>query len=304
MRALIGALLPILDAVDAVALVRVIHSSGSAPRGAGAAMLVGEGGLLFGTVGGGAVEHEAMQLAADVLASGSATVRDFSLRNSEAADLGMVCGGDMRLLFQRIEPCQAAFFRDALSMIGNREVGSLDVDVNTGEMKIVREGETRPGHFCQPLFPLGRTYVFGAGHVARALVPLLSSVGFHVTVMDDRAAFADAMLFPDADEVRVVDFAQLDDIAPTEQDDVIIMTRGHEHDLSVLSQMLKSPARYVGMMGSRHKRNFVYAHLRERGYVDAAIARVHSPIGLAIGAETPQEIAVSIVAELIGVRAG
>jgi len=148
-------------------------------------------------------------------------------------------------------------------------------------------------------------YVFGAGHVSKQVVPLSNRVGFHVVVIDDREAFADAGLFPEAGEIRLMSFESAMKKSTIDNASfVVIVTRGHMHDKTVLTQALKTEARYIGMIGSRQKRDIIYQKLLEEGFTQQDLDRVHSPIGLDIGAETPEEIAVSIVAELIKVRAG
>ncbi|WP_218188161.1 XdhC family protein, partial [Desulfosarcina cetonica] len=149
-------------------------------------------------------------------------------------------------------------------------------------------------------------YLFGAGHVALATAHLASLVGFRVSVADDRKEYANAERFPDSQEVRVLaDFNHcLPDTALGQNDFVIIVTRGHLHDKTVLAQALRTNAGYIGMIGSRRKRSAIYTALLKEGFSEADLARVHSPIGLSIGADTPEEIAVSIVGELIAHRAG
>lgn len=149
-------------------------------------------------------------------------------------------------------------------------------------------------------------YIFGAGHVARPTAQLAAMVGFAVVVVDDRAEFADAARFPEAAAVHVIPGfdAAFESLAVDTDSYVIIVTRGHLHDKVVLAQALKTPAAYIGMIGSRRKRETIYDALLKQGYTQADIARVHCPIGLAIGADTPEEIAVSIAGELIAVRAG
>jgi xanthine dehydrogenase accessory factor len=148
--------------------------------------------------------------------------------------------------------------------------------------------------------------LFGAGHVALATAAMAAMAGFRVSVADDREEFANRTRFPAADEVRVLEnFEQaFSGLAVGEEDFIVILTRGHLHDKTVLAQALKTDAGYIGMIGSRKKRTAIYQALLKEGVSQADIDRVHSPIGLAIGAETPEEIAVSIVAELIAVRAG
>jgi xanthine dehydrogenase accessory factor len=148
-------------------------------------------------------------------------------------------------------------------------------------------------------------HLFGAGHVARPTAHIASLVGFRVEVMDDRDEFANTGRFPDADKIRVLpDFNRVVSEAAVDGDSfVVIVTRGHEHDKTVLAQVLKTEACYVGMIGSRRKRDAIYQALLTEGFTHEALRRVHCPIGLDIGAETPEEIAVSIVAELIRHRA-
>ncbi len=156
----------------------------------------------------------------------------------------------------------------------------------------------------EPLFSSGRVLVFGAGHCAQRLAPMAQSMDFDVEVVDDRDEFANRERYPEPTGLTLIEsFERLPDLAIDDDTYVVIMTRGHLHDLTVLAQCLRAPAGYVGMIGSVRKRDKVYAELRERGFGDADFARVYSPIGLEIEAETPEEIAVSIVAELIRVRA-
>jgi len=148
--------------------------------------------------------------------------------------------------------------------------------------------------------------IFGAGHVSMPTARLAVEVGFRVVVVDDREAFANRDRFPEADQVRVPkDFASaLSGISIDADTYAVIVTRGHRHDKEVLAQVLSTGAGYIGMIGSRRKRDAIYAALKKEGVADEDLARVHCPIGLSIGAETPAEIAVSIVAELIASRAG
>jgi xanthine dehydrogenase accessory factor len=147
-------------------------------------------------------------------------------------------------------------------------------------------------------------YCFGAGHVAVPTAQLAALVGFRVVVLDDRPEFANAERFPDADEIRLIDdFSRA--FAGLEIDNdsyVVIVTRGHQHDRAVLEQALKTPAGYIGMISSRRKREAIYNALMSQGVRKELLEKVHSPIGLDIGGETPEEIGVSIVAELISVR--
>ncbi|RJR26571.1 MAG: hypothetical protein C4582_01545 [Desulfobacteraceae bacterium] len=159
--------------------------------------------------------------------------------------------------------------------------------------------------FLEPIVGDHPLFVFGAGHVSRQVVPLASRVGFRVVVVDDREDFADPLQFPDASEVHALPFGGLmDRLGVGEESFLVIVTRGHMHDRDVLAQALRTKARYIGMIGSRRKRDAIYESLLEGGFTREDISRVHCPIGIDIGAEIPEEIAVSIVAELIKIRAG
>ena len=158
--------------------------------------------------------------------------------------------------------------------------------------------------FVEPIVSSPVLYVFGGGHVSKQIVPLAAHVGFNVVVTDDREEFADAGRFPDAMEVHHTPFQGiLDTFSIDNASFIVIVTRGHMHDKEVLSQALKTDAKYIGMIGSKRKRNIIYQKLMEEGVSEQDLCRVHSPIGLEIGADTPEEIAVSIVAELIKERA-
>ena len=151
----------------------------------------------------------------------------------------------------------------------------------------------------------GTVFIFGAGHVARQVAAISKRVGFTTLVLDDRKEFASPDRFPDADRILVLDTFEdaLQELSLDSDSYIVILTRGHRHDQTVLSQALKTDARYIGMIGSRRKRDTIYRNLLDDGFTTKDIDRVHSPIGIDIQAETPEEIGVSIVAELILERA-
>jgi xanthine dehydrogenase accessory factor len=152
--------------------------------------------------------------------------------------------------------------------------------------------------FCEPT-----VYIFGGGHVSEQIAPLAKKVHFKVVVMDDREMFANRERFPEADEVIVSEFERcFERLNIDESSYVVIVTRGHLYDGIVLGQALESNARYIGMIGSRKKIATLYQSLIGKGIAKELLGRVHAPIGIDINSETPEEIAVSIVAELIKVR--
>lgn len=156
-----------------------------------------------------------------------------------------------------------------------------------------------------PVGNRGTALIFGAGHVGRNLVPVLSSVEFRTVVLDDRQEFASRERFGSVDEIVHLDSFEeaFKGVTIDERSYIIIVTRGHLHDRTVLRQALRTKAAYIGVIGSRTKRDLTFQALLDEGFAKADLERIHSPIGLPIKAETPAEIAVSIAAELIRIRA-
>ena len=295
MRNLFSALRDALASGQDAVLVTVVASSGSTPRGAGARMVVTGQGRLCGTIGGGAVEYRSQQVAQELLRTGGAHLEHFRLHENQVQDLGMICeitggcGGAMGVYGGK-----SGVFGLSLPSALTGALGGKPCQLTDG-------GRT---YYCEPLFQAGRVYVFGGGHVSQALVPALTAVDFRCVVLEDRSEFCRPELFPGVEETRLVDNTRLADFVTVEERDyVVVMTRGHKDDQAVQAQMLRTPAHYIGVIGSRRKTAGVFARLREEGFTDADLARITTPIGLDIKAETPAEIAVSIAAQLIQVRA-
>jgi xanthine dehydrogenase accessory factor len=159
--------------------------------------------------------------------------------------------------------------------------------------------------FIEPLSASPHLYIAGGGHVSLQLARAAAEVGFHIHVVDDREKYANAERFPDADEIAVDSIPEWLERAQFAQPAyVAIVTRGHQHDLAALRAVATRDLRYIGLIGSRAKVTRIYDALREEGLPAEALRRVHAPIGLDLGAVTPAEIAVSIVAELVAVRHG
>ncbi len=207
--------------------------------------------------------------------------------------------------------------REGLPALGSLEAApGLALDLAEGLADLLRQGRRGlwPHHkpdgsrldcFFEPIVNEPVVYLFGGGHISLHLAALVKMVGFRLVVADDRQEYASRERFPQADEVWVRDFRKVLDGAELGPDAyMVIVTRGHLFDKEVLAQALRQRAAYVGMIGSRRKRGMIYEALEQEGFSPEQLATVHSPIGLGIGAETPEEIALSIAAELIAVRAG
>jgi xanthine dehydrogenase accessory factor len=157
--------------------------------------------------------------------------------------------------------------------------------------------------FIEPVLPSSLLYIFGAGHVALELFKAARNAGFECIVADDREAYANAERFPDAVQVVAREFDEaFKELAPAESSCIVIATRGHRDDMRVLRWAVQTPARYIGMVGSKRKAITVFRELTREGLSPELFDRVYSPVGLDIGAVTPEEIAVSILAELIAIR--
>jgi xanthine dehydrogenase accessory factor len=157
--------------------------------------------------------------------------------------------------------------------------------------------------FIEPVLPPAELYIFGAGHVATSLYKVARIAGFDITVVDDREVYASRDRFPEAQEVIAEDFDKVTSrLQPTESSYIVIVTRGHRDDMRVLRWAVQTPARYIGMIGSKRKTITIFKELQKEGLAPELFDRVHAPVGLDIGAITPEEIAVAITAELIAKR--
>ena len=332
MRSILTHLCACLEEGKPAILATIVDSSGSAPRSHGTRMLYCHDGRLIGTIGGGELEGKCIARARDLLTGGEGhDLLHFALNAGEAAAAGMICGGNVRVLLQRLEPDAGttALFRNLLRAF---EAGASPVLLTlmpkegTPRLLVHIPGEAaapdlapelrdevlrRVGRsdlpytttsaagtvYAEPLVRPLRLHLAGAGHVALATAHLAGFLGYEVVVIDDRPEFASRERFSQACEVRVCPFdnclGRLNG-----SDYVVIVTRGHLHDQEVLVQALRSGAGYIGMIGSRRKREAIYSALRQQGFTEADLARVHSPIGLPIGGESPEEIALSIMAEI------
>lgn len=210
------------------------------------------------------------------------------------------------------------------SILGTVGGGCVEGDVRRGAQEVMRDEKPRTftfnldqtpdddtGLVCggslqvfvEPILPAPPLYVFGGGHVGLAICKVASLAGFDVTIVDDREAFANRERFPEAHAVVCGEWdAELAEIAPPESAFLAIVTRGHRHDMRVLRWAIETPARYIGMIGSGRKVLAVFDQLAAEGSARQQLERVYAPIGLEIGAVTPEEIAVSVVAEMIAIR--
>lgn len=307
-------------------LVTLVNDSKNTPRGMGAAMVVGEKGLLAGTIGGGMLEYTAISRAEENLKGQAGELYHYGLKLDSAAQLGMVCGGEVDALFTYVEAsAENGLVLSAMARtVAKHEQGWLVLPMNGRapgfwqasswqgrSLALPGKRVTAVKHEAVLAEPAGRfyvqalqqgshVYIFGGGHLGQELVPLLNHLGFRCIVTDDRPEFSRKELFPAAEAVFHRDFSHLDGQYEVRREDYIIsVTRGHKGDFDVEKFALKTPASYIGCVGSRPKVAFVNEKLRQAGFTEQDIGRITAPIGLDIGSETPAEIAVSIAAQLI-----
>ncbi len=239
---------------EAAALVTIVSSAGSTPRGEGTKMLVRADGSVIGSIGGGSLEAEVRDQAMEAVRKGKPQRLNFSLTAKEGEEPGMVCGGDMEV-------------------------------------------------FIEPILPPPTLCIFGAGHISLPIARIGKLIGFKIVVIDDRAEFANPQRFPDAEVTVAEDFDKaFSQLRINKSSYIVIVTRNHQYDELVLERALATQANYIGLMGSKARNKVVFSHLLAKGIPQEQLDKVHAPIGLKIHAETPEEIAVSIVAEIIQVR--
>jgi xanthine dehydrogenase accessory factor len=314
------------------ALASVAKRHGSLPMSATAKMLVTAGGARIGTVGGGCLEAEIIERAHDVLQSRVPALSSHSLNAELAGDYGLTCGGTAELFIEPVfgDERLAAVYAEASALMarGERALMATGIDWSDGVVKaIVNPGgfigvdntlvraavgefdamselpSLENGVLVEPIAGKPRLVVFGAGHVGARVAEAAAFAGWRVTVADDRADFADARRLPFAERAVVCDFHDvLGAVQLDAETFVVIATRGHQHDVVLAGQLVPRPLRYLGMLGSRRKVALTAKVLREWGVTAGEIEKVHAPVGLPIGADTPEEIAVSVVAEMISVR--
>jgi xanthine dehydrogenase accessory factor len=349
MREILPALGEWYAAGSPFALATVVAVSRSAPRDPGAAMAVGPGDEVVGSVSGGCVEGAVFELAQEVVASGEARSATFGYSNDDAFAVGLTCGGEITLLVRRVTPAEDPSFGRFVETVGAGDpvtvatvidgpgrrgatlavwpdgargtLGSAGLDAAvaadargelaqgiTGTRHYGPHGERREDSvtvFLHSFAPPPRMLVFGAIDYAAAVARIGDFLGYRVTVCDARPVFATPKRFPAAVEV-VVDWPHRY-LRGTPTDDrtvICVLTHDPKFDVPLLREALRRPAAYIGAMGSRRTHDDRARRLREAGLDAAEVSRLRSPVGLDLGARTPEEVAVSVAAEIVALRWG
>jgi xanthine dehydrogenase accessory factor len=325
---------------EAVALATIVEVERKAPRGPGAAMAVSARQEIAGSLSGGCVEPALVEEAGSVLERGEPRLVSFGISDDQALGVGLSCGGTIHVWLERVDP-STKILRTLAAAVARNEAAALVTVLageHVGKKALVFEGD-RPSVlytsgdaaldpalaatarailargtaerstvggvdvFVQSFFPPPVLYVVGAVHPAAELCQAGKLLGFRVVVCDPRSPFATPERLPMADEiVREWPDAYLSRQALGPRDAVCILTHDVKFDVPALRVVLASPAGYVGAMGSRRTHSRRVERLREEGVSEQSLARVSAPIGLDIGAESPAEIAIAIVAEIVSRR--
>jgi xanthine dehydrogenase accessory factor len=294
-------------------------------------MLITQAGRVCGSIGGGPVEYAAIRQGLTLLREGRSLRKSYRLRRNDEEDLGMICGGDVDLLFQYIprESPVRDLLRKGLDYIESTNQSLwLFIDLTNPrrwEIQLYGPGfPLTPGPvtpeeaaslakpktallqgpnrciYSEPINTPGRVLIFGAGHVAQALEPVLSGLGFRCAVFDNRPEFLNPQKFSRSAKLELIDYDHID-VPVSPEDYVIVMT--HNSDFQVLRRLIARDWAYLGCIGSKTKIATIKERLLQEGAKEAVLNKMNAPIGIKIRSETPAEIAISIAGELILRRA-
>lgn len=311
-------------------LATVVRKLGAAPREEGAKMFIGEDGKTSGTIGGGRLEEDVYRETLNDMGSRETKLLQYRMDGKAVEEEGMLCGGDVDIFVEPVMASHREVYQEVQNHIAQKKRAlvvtkfrenqfSKTLISATGEVFGDPLSQSEISEFqphmqerqlsidddilLEPLNIMSIVYIFGAGHVSQFLSKVSHMVDFSVVVVDDNNMFANNERFPEADRIIVADFEKVaKDLRFKGDEYIVIVTRGHRFDAVVLEEVLKGPKRYVGMIGSKRKVSMVLDYLREKGFSDEILKTVHAPIGIDINSETPQEIAISIVSQLIKVR--
>ena len=295
------------------ALATVVATRRSAPRPVGSKLAVSEGGELAGSVSGGCVENEVYGAAREVLEGAPPQLLSYGISDDQALSVGLPCGGEIDVYVHVPDP---DVVERVLDLLTGEERAVVLTDLETGDQRVARDSELERGRsrlvelegrqlFADVYGPPPRLLVFGAVDTAEALCRAAKAIGWRTIVADARAKFATKERIPSADELVVAwPDEVLEQVEPDHATAVVVLTHDDRFDIPALQGALASEAFYVGALGSRRNQARRRERLLEAGVEEEALDRISGPAGLDIGADTPAETALSILAEILAVRAG
>ena len=293
-----------------VALAVVIHTWGSSPRQRGALMAIRDDGQIAGSVSGGCVETAVMESGLRLMQEGGAERLDFGVADETAWRVGLSCGGKISVWVCPSSAMEAGLLEDAAGLIAARKPVAITCDLAAGQMLVATDqgdansldaGETR---FRLEVVAKPRLLIVGAVHISQHLAPMAVDAGFDVTVIDPRTTFANEERFPGINIVSDWPQDVLAGLVPDAQTALVTLTHDPKIDVAALTATLAHPVFHIACLGSRRTHQARLERLTEKGFNGDQLARIKGPAGLDIGAETPAEIAVSVLAELIAAWRG
>jgi xanthine dehydrogenase accessory factor len=333
----------LLENEKSVVWATVVDHKGSTPRKTGSRILIGSNGVTLGSIGGGRIEAEALETAKTLHQMQGSLLLNISMTGQEVAQTEMICGGHVKIYVELLSAGDLPFIRklyetflqkkdvlfltwidnknrsfeeahyildlsgklSVVSQLPHETIVEVEKAIESGQIAtLISHPEGEGFLFLEPLRRSSTLYIYGGGHISLDLAWMAERVGFQVIVVDDRKAFANRDRFPMALDVWVVPYKEaLKEVELGYDDFVVIVTRGHLFDLDVLREVIVQSPEYIGMIGSRRKKAMIFGQLQKEGISQKKLDAVHAPIGLDIKAETPAEISISIIAEMIMVRA-
>ena len=294
-----------------VAIATVISTWGSAPRQVGGQMAINEKGEIIGSVSGGCVENSVITEALDSLKDKKHRIKDYGITNDLAWEVGLACGGNLKILINPLEDEDKIIFA-AKNMIQKRERVIIKVDCKTGKREIISKLDEEQNNTsyldqCKNIFfhiidPKPRLFIIGGVHLSQALSSLANICEYEVIIIDPRDYFANKTRFPNDLIISEWPDVALKDYNFNFSDNIVTLTHDPKIDDLALKIALNSEVGYIGSLGSRKTHASRVERLKNEGYNLEQISKIHAPIGLNISSKTPQEIALSIMAEIIQVR--
>jgi xanthine dehydrogenase accessory factor len=310
-----------------VALATVISTWGSSPRPMGSQLAIDETGSFVGSVSGGCIEGSVIGEALETISDGENRLLDFGVTNEQAWEVGLACGGDVRILVERTEE------KETLRKLINERPIAAATNIATGEksyvtptnvsgnlnisVEMLKNIRAALQHdrstiyndegseiFIQVFNPALRCAIIGAVHISQALIPMAQIAGFDVTVIDPRGSFATPTRFPNVKINEEWPDDALRTFNPDSRTSVVTLTHDPKLDDPALEVALKTNAFYIGCLGSRRTHASRLDRLALSGFKEIDFTRIHAPIGLDLGATSPEEIAIAILAEMIAAKHG
>lgn len=297
-----------LDAGRNATLATVVKTWGSAPRPVGAMLVIRDDGHVMGSVSGGCVEDDLIErVKAHQMAGGKPEIVTYGVTAEQAARFGLPCGGTLQLVLEPVKT--ESQLRELLATIERHELVARTLDMESGRVKLEAGRWSDVLEFDGKILksvhgPRWRLLIIGAGQTSRFLAQMAQALDYQVTVCDPREEYADEWNLPGAALVRGYPDDVVLQMNPDPNLAVVAVTHDPKLDDAALTEALKSPAFYVGALGSKLNNDKRRARLADFDLSAAEISRLHGPVGLKIGSRTPAEIAISILAEITAVRRG